>query len=301
MTRRKLSSIWEKHMATQNGKIERLCWLSFFTSILLLISCFLSSRVRADDAAPVKDFDLKTWAKQIDLNTVPHDELDFYQALKFDVEGLLDSRVRTSSLESDAEMLLAIQNGDFDALKDVLEHGVEPSVFDPDRLYHGPTYWAVYYNRPEMVKLLLDHMAEGWMGPKTKNESALELAQKIHPEMVPLLRAGMKRNREILAKELTDSLHANRTDVPAFSNTSFKDVTEFLVGAMNHAKVGYLERGAGIACLSMPTTNTPAMHNVSLWDALQAIADADDLKFVVREKNVTFYPPSAEKLMCEDP
>jgi ankyrin repeat protein len=287
-------------MAMQNGILKSPIGSSFFRTILVA-SCLLSGVMRADDTGTVEQLEFREWTKQIDFKKVPYDELEFYRALKWDGEVLLDSRVHTSSLESDAEMLLAIQQGDFDSVKDVLEHGVEPSVFDPDRLRHSPTYWAVYYNRPEMVKLLLDRMAEGWMGSKTKNESALQLAQKIHPEMVSILRTGMKRNREILAKELTDNLHANRIDVPAFSNTSFRDLTDFLVGAMNRANVGYLERSVGIACLTAgpdrypPPINTPAMHNVSLWDALQAIADADHLKFVVSEETVTFFSPSVKK------
>ena len=137
---------------------------------------------------------------------------------------------------------------------------------------------------------------------RPQNESALQLAQKIHPEMIPILRAGMKRNREILAAELTDNLHAKHIDVPAFSSASFKDITEFLVEALNRAHVGYLERSAGIGCrLTIrpnrfpPPISTPAMQDVSLWDALQTIADADHLKFVVSENDVTFYSPSATK------
>ncbi len=265
----------------------------------LVAACLLSGVTRATEAGAFEEVDLKTFAKQINLKTCPDNEFYFYLALKRDGTSSIDSRVHTSSLESDAQMLLAIQQGDFDSLKDVLEHGVEPAQFDPDRFHHCPVYWAVYFNRPEMVKLLLDHLAEGWMGPE--NESALKLAQKIHPDMVSVLRAGIKRNRDTLAAELTDNLHAKHVDMPAFSDASPKDVTNFLIGAMNRANVGYLERGVGIASLTCandgypPPLNTPAMHEVSLWHALQTIADAEHLKFVVSEQCVTFYSSSAKK------
>ena len=97
-------------MATQNGKLKSPFGRSLFGAILVA-SCLLPGVIRADDAKAVGEVDLKTWAKQIDLKTCPYDELDFYRALKRDGECALDSRVRTSSPESDAEMLLAIQQG----------------------------------------------------------------------------------------------------------------------------------------------------------------------------------------------
>lgn len=282
-------------MATRNIKLEIPAGRYLFAAIFAA-SCLLSGVIRADDAGPVQEVDLKTFLRQIDLEKVPYDERDFYLGLRLDGMTFLDSRVHTSSLESDAQMLVAIQQGDVVSLKDVLEHGVAPTQFDPDRIGHNPVYWAVYFNRPDMVKLLLDHMAEGWMCPK--NESPLQLAQRLHPEMIPILREGIKRDRLILSARLADNLHAAHIDVPAFSHASFQDVIHFLIGAMNQAHVGYLERSVGVASTFPtsgpypPQTTTPAMCNVTIWNALQTIADADHLKFVASEKDVTFYSSS---------
>ncbi len=51
----------------------------------------------------------------------------FHQALEKDRTFVADSRVKSSTLEANAQMLLAIQKGDVAALKKILEHGVARS------------------------------------------------------------------------------------------------------------------------------------------------------------------------------
>ncbi len=104
---------------------------------------------------------------------------------------IADPRVKSSTLAADAQMLLAIQKGDVATLKNVLEHAVDPNTFDPDRFDSNPVYWAVHFDQPEILKLLFDHFA--WPNSGPGQESSIQLAQRIHPDLVPLLQEGAKR------------------------------------------------------------------------------------------------------------
>jgi beta-lactamase regulating signal transducer with metallopeptidase domain len=224
------------------------------------------------------------------------DEAAFDQALEKDRTLVADARITSSTLAADAQMLLAIQKGDVAALKSVLEHAVDPNTFDPERFHSSPVYWAVHFNQPEILKLLLDHVARGYDGPG--GETPLQLAQRAHPDLVPILQEGIKRNRALLTTQLTTQLHSMHIDLPAFSNAPFHKVVDFLINAMS--KVGYLERRLGVANLDLPSSTTissPPATNITLWDALQTIADANKLKFDVDEGHITFYPPKDEAVI----
>jgi bla regulator protein BlaR1 len=229
------------------------------------------------------------------------DEKYFSKTLKRDRQSIADSRVLTSTLPADAQMLEAIQRGDAATLNEVLKDAVAPHTFDPDRFDSCPVYWAIHFNHPECLKLLLDHFA-GDNGPTDRaDQSALELARRAHPNLVPILEEGLKRNRATLTALLTANFHSIHNDLPAFSSTSRADVTQFLLNAT--AKAGYLERSIGIGYLDVPATATftsPAQTNVSIWDALQTIASANNLRFSVddtSEGTITFYPPQDEAAM----
>ena len=94
------------------------------------------------------------WAKQIDLKTCSYNELYFYRALKRDAQTELDSRY-TTSLESDAEMLIAIQQITFRSGRSNTAsiHSVRSRPLATARFTGRFTF-----NRSAMVKLLLDHM-----------------------------------------------------------------------------------------------------------------------------------------------
>jgi beta-lactamase regulating signal transducer with metallopeptidase domain len=234
-----------------------------------------------------------------DAGTSATDEAAFNQALEKDRTMIADPSVNSSTLKADAQMLLAIQKGDVAALKKVVEHAVDPNTFDPDRFDSSPVYWAVYFDQPEALKLLLDHMAEGSNGPA--NEYPLQLAQKIHPDLVPILEEGMKRNRAILTAQLKAQLHSIHIDLPAFSSAPLQQVVHFLLQATS--KAGYLERRVTIGTMDLPASTTmtsPAAANISIWDALQTIADANKLRFdvdCVDIGGITLYPPGDEAVI----
>jgi ankyrin repeat protein len=224
----------------------------------------------------------------------------FYKALERDHTGVTDSSVKSSTLEADAQMLLAIQKGDVVALKKVLEHAVDPNTFDPDRFFSCPVYWAVHFNQPEILKLLLEHLATGDIGPA--HETPLQLAQRTHPDLVPIIEEGIKRNRTLLTAQLMEKLHSIHIDLPAFSGAPLSQVTNFLLVDAT-AKAGYLDRRVGIGTMDLPASTTmtsSAAANISIWDALQTIADANKLRFDVNGSwpgTITLYPPKDEAVI----
>ena len=223
-------------------------------------------------------------------------EAAFYQALERDRTMVVDPSVNSSTLAADAQMLLAIQKGDVSTLKQILEHAVNPDTFDPDRFNSCPVYWAVHFNQPKILKLLLEHFATGDLGPA--HETPLQLAQRSHPDLVPIIEEGTKRNRALLTARLTEKLHSIHIDLPAFSNAPLTKVTQSLLDATSQA--GYLQRRVTIGNMDLPPSTpitSPARSNIPIWDALQTIADANKLRFDVDGSwpgNITLYPPRDE-------
>ena len=92
----------------------------------------------------------------------------------------------------DAVMLyLCIEDGQTDMARTLLDRGADA---DPPNLEDGRNlaWWAVDYNRPDILRALLDHGAD----PLAKDEhgdSALDLARKYHPKLVPMLEEAAKR------------------------------------------------------------------------------------------------------------
>ncbi len=233
------------------------------------------------------------------------DQRSFDETLKRDRTSFADSSVHTSTLQADAAMLLAIQKGDAAALRRILEHAVDPHTFDPDRFGSTPAYWAVHFNQLECLKLLLDHFAEDDGPTHRSDKSALDLAQKAHPKLVPVLQEGVQRNRAVLTARLKEQLHSISIDLPAFSNAPLHDVVHFLIEAAAHA--GYLERRVGVATLNLPPSTTltlPARANVTLWDALETITSANNLRFDAKNDGagmIMLYPPQAESVVHPPP
>jgi bla regulator protein BlaR1 len=229
------------------------------------------------------------------------DESLFYEALQRDRTLIADPRVHSSTLAADAEMLLAIQKGDVAGLKKVLEHAVDPNAFDPDRFDSTPLYWAVHFNQPECVKLLLDHFAKDDGPTHRSDQSALKLAQKAHPELVPMMQEGLKRNEAAMTAQLKAQLQTMRIDLPAFSNTPLEQVTHFLIEAT--AKAGYLERRVGVATMDLPPATiftSPAASQVTIWQALQILTSSNNLRFDVSTRDVgtiMFYPSRDETIV----
>jgi beta-lactamase regulating signal transducer with metallopeptidase domain len=89
---------------------------------------------------------------------------------------------RVLDLES---LYVCIKNNQTAMAKTLLEHG---AIAEPTSLPNNQNfvYWAVYYNRPEILQALLDHGANPSLQPD-RGDSALSLARKSHPDLVPIL------------------------------------------------------------------------------------------------------------------
>jgi ankyrin repeat protein/beta-lactamase regulating signal transducer with metallopeptidase domain len=102
--------------------------------------------------------------------------------------------MKAGATGSPEAIFAGIQKGNVEMVKLLLEKGTHPDEDNPFE-HRGSVYWAVYYNRPEILKLLLDHGADPAM--KTDyNETPLSEAQSSHPEMAPILEEAIKRNSE---------------------------------------------------------------------------------------------------------
>ncbi len=92
----------------------------------------------------------------------------------------------------DSVMLyLCIKNGQTDMARTLLDRGADA---EPPNLAENRNlaYWAVDYNRPEILRSLLDHGAN----PLLKDEegiSALDLARKSHPKLLPMIEEVSQR------------------------------------------------------------------------------------------------------------
>jgi hypothetical protein len=56
----------------------------------------------------------------------------------------------------------------------------------------GNVYWAVYYDQPEILKMLLDHGAKPDM-VDAYGETPLAMAKRFHPKAVPILEDAIAR------------------------------------------------------------------------------------------------------------
>ena len=97
---------------------------------------------------------------------------------------------KTFTPQDSVTLFLCIKDGQTDLARTLLDRGADA---DPPNLEENRSlaYWAVDYDRPEILRSLLDHGAN----PLVKDEkgvSALDLARKDHPRLVPMLEAARK-------------------------------------------------------------------------------------------------------------
>ncbi len=101
-------------------------------------------------------------------------------------------------------LLPIIQMGRAEHLKLLLEAGANPN-YDGNSEKRTDVYWAVYYNQPECLKLLLDFGADPTV-VTAYNETALSDAQTFHKDMVPMI-------QEAIAK--WEAKHGKKPAIPA--------------------------------------------------------------------------------------
>jgi beta-lactamase regulating signal transducer with metallopeptidase domain/ankyrin repeat protein len=87
-----------------------------------------------------------------------------------------------------------IEKGQTSMALTLLDKGVDPEPADVEN-GKNYTYWAVYYDRPQILQSLLDHGANP-LAKDNAGETPLSLAQKSHPDLVPMLQAAIAKSKD---------------------------------------------------------------------------------------------------------
>ena len=125
-------------------------------------------------------------------------------------------------------LYLCIKNGNTSMAQTLLEKGqsAEPAHLDADR---NLVYWAVFYDRLEILKMLLAHGANPSLKP-TRGDTALELAKKSHPDLVPILEEAIKHSTsaESGKKAIERKIQSIVIDKVDLDKVDVADVIQFL-------------------------------------------------------------------------
>ncbi|TCO86097.1 ankyrin repeat protein [Chthoniobacter flavus] len=111
-------------------------------------------------------------------------------------EEIFNALIEAGANPKDADVFSCIQNGRVAMARVLLRLGVDPQP-PPVAENRGNVYWTVYYNQPEILKLLLERGAQPDM-VDIYRETPLSMAEKFRKEMVPIL-------EEAIAKRATET------------------------------------------------------------------------------------------------
>lgn len=105
---------------------------------------------------------------------------------------IFEALVKKGAKGSPGDLYSCIRNGQVAMARTLLDAGVPPEQEKPNE-NRGNVYWAVSYNQTEILKMLLDYGAN----PNLKDaygETPLKSAEcSHHKEMIPILKAAIKR------------------------------------------------------------------------------------------------------------
>jgi ankyrin repeat protein len=120
----------------------------------------------------------------------PGDHSGLDEAISNKNQRIFDDLVRAGANAGAIDLSSCIQNGQVAMAKTLLDAGANPDPPHPME-NRNTVYWAVYYNQPEILKLLLAHGAN----PNLKDDygdTPLSSAQQFHHDLVPILEAALK-------------------------------------------------------------------------------------------------------------
>ncbi|HWB58001.1 MAG TPA: ankyrin repeat domain-containing protein [Chthoniobacteraceae bacterium] len=102
-----------------------------------------------------------------------------------------DALIKAGADPNSGGIFNCIQTGQVAMAKTLLEAGADTeSMRTSER--RNSVYWAVYYNQPEILKLLLEHGADPAM-QDAYGETPLSFAQQFYKDMVPILAPYVKK------------------------------------------------------------------------------------------------------------
>lgn len=115
------------------------------------------------------------------------------EAVENNDQPMFDALIKAGANPKSVFLFSCIKKGEVAMARTALDAGANPNP-SPNGADASLVYWAVYYNQPEILKALLDHGANplttGNMG-----QTPLALAQKNHPNLVPILEEAIKRRQ----------------------------------------------------------------------------------------------------------
>jgi ankyrin repeat protein len=110
-------------------------------------------------------------------------------------QEIFDTLIKAGANPKEANLFRCIQNGRVEMARVLLQLGVDPQP-PPMMENRGNVYWAVYYDQPEILKMLLEHGANPAL-VDAYGETPLAMAKKFHKEMAPILEEAIaKRGME---------------------------------------------------------------------------------------------------------
>jgi ankyrin repeat protein len=108
-------------------------------------------------------------------------------------EEIFNALIKAGANPKDADVFSCIQNGRVEMARMLLRLGVDPQP-PPVAENRGNVYWAVYYDQPEILKMLLESGAKPDM-VDIYRETPLSMAKKFRQASVPLLEEAIARRK----------------------------------------------------------------------------------------------------------
>jgi len=118
-----------------------------------------------------------------------------YEMARVD-QPMIDALIGAGAVPKNLRIIDCIQNGHTALAKAAINAGADPNAQDlvgprPQSAVH----WAVQCNQADVLQALLDHGGNP-SAPNAEGKTPLMLAKELHPNLVPILEAALKRQQE---------------------------------------------------------------------------------------------------------
>ena len=138
----------------------------------------------------------KQWADTVDALIAKGAKANPYsislgEAINSGNQHIFDALIKAGEDAKQVSVFSCIQGGHPAMARVLLEKGADPDPPNPPENRNN-VYWAVYYNQPETLQMLLDHGANPSL-QDAYGGTALSNATQWHKPMVPILEEAIKR------------------------------------------------------------------------------------------------------------
>ena len=170
-------------------------------------------------------------------------------------QPIFDALIKAGADPKAISLFACIQAGQAAMAETALDAGVNPDQIEGSG---SLVYWAVNYHQPEILKALLDHGANPLIGESYRKITPLELAQKAHPDLVPMLEEAIKRAPAVPASTSTQAVPGavlvmtGSVSTPSMFGQSNLDEIRGAIGSGDSAGVkALLDKGSSFGPLDM--------------------------------------------------